>query len=196
MNFNIRMGIPEMQEIWLDLQEKYRSGNIKKKEEQLYKKWGKALKLLSADPGYPSLQTHEIEPLSRRYGMKVRQSYLENKTSGAMRMYWVYGPDQKDITIIGLEPHPEDKKNGAYDRISLSDLQNKTEYGTDKKRSAGPVSYTHLSAELLAPEAANKLLDKIRDAIAALSFMPKKYALIEEEPWKHEGDVYKRQGIH
>ena len=30
-----------------------------------------------------------------------------------MRMYWVYGPDQKDITIIGLEPHPEDKKNGA-----------------------------------------------------------------------------------
>ena len=26
------------------------------------------------------------------------------------------------IRIIGLEPHPEDKKNGAYDRISLSDL--------------------------------------------------------------------------
>ena len=98
MNFNIRMGIPEMQELWLDLQEKYRSGNIKKKEEQLYKKWGKALKLLSADPSYSSLQTHEIEPLSRRYGMKVWQSYLENKTSGAMRMYWVYGPDQKDIT--------------------------------------------------------------------------------------------------
>ena len=102
MNFNIRMGIPEMQELWLDLQEKYRSGNKKKKEEQLYKKWGKALKLLSADPGYPSLQTHEIEPLSRRYGMKVRQSYLENKTSGAMRMYWVYGPDQKDNTTMCL----------------------------------------------------------------------------------------------
>jgi hypothetical protein len=71
---------------------------------------------------YKSGVTDEIEPLSRRYGMKVWQSYLENKTSGAMRMYWVYGPDQKDITIIGLEPHPEDKKNGAYDRISLSDL--------------------------------------------------------------------------
>ena len=37
-------------------------------------------------------------------------------------MYWVYGPDQKSITIIGLEPHPEDKKNGAYERITLSDL--------------------------------------------------------------------------
>lgn len=45
----------------------------------------------------------------------------------------------------------------------------------------------YISAELLRPEAANKLLDKMRDAIAALSFMPKKYALIEEEPWKHEG---------
>ena len=44
----------------------------------------------------------------------------------------------------------------------------------------------YISAELLTPEAANKLLDKMRDAIAALSFMPKKYALIEEEPWKHE----------
>lgn len=27
-----------------------------------------------------------------------------------------------DLTIIGLEPHPEDSKNGAYDRISLSEL--------------------------------------------------------------------------
>jgi hypothetical protein len=26
------------------------------------------------------------------------------------------------LTIIGLEPHPEDKKNGAYDRVNLSDL--------------------------------------------------------------------------
>lgn len=50
------------------------------------------------------------------------QSYLENKKSGARRMFWVYGPDKKDITIIGLEPHPEDAKNGAYDRINLSDL--------------------------------------------------------------------------
>ena len=122
MNFNIRMGIPEMQELWLDLQEKYHSGNIKKKEEQLYKKCIKAFKLLSAYPCYPSLQTHVIDPLSIRYGIKLLQSYLKNKTSGAMRMYWVYGPDQKDITIIGLEPHPEDKKNGAYDRVSLSDL--------------------------------------------------------------------------
>lgn len=39
-----------------------------------------------------------------------------------MRMYWVYGTDQQEITIIGLEPHPADKKKGAYDRIKLSEF--------------------------------------------------------------------------
>ena len=116
------MGIPEMESLWNDLQSRYRLGTIKKKEELLYRKWGKALKLLSEDPRYPGLQTHEISELSDRYGLKVWQSYLENKTSGAMRMFWVYGPGQMEITVIGLEPHPEDAKKGAYDRIALSDL--------------------------------------------------------------------------
>ena len=120
--FNIRMGIPEMEALWNKLQTGHRNGKNSKKDEELYMKWGSALKKLSVDPMYPSLHTHEIEPLSRRYGMKVWQSYLENKTSKARRMYWVYGPDKKDITIIGLEPHPEDAKNGAYDRINLSGL--------------------------------------------------------------------------
>ncbi len=119
----MQTGIPKMQELWENLQQKYRYGTIDKNEERLYKKWGNALKKLSENPNYPSLKTHEIAPLSKRYGMKVWQSYLENKTSDAMRMYWVYGPDKLEITIIGLEPHPEDKKNGAYDRIKLSDLE-------------------------------------------------------------------------
>ncbi|MDO4478734.1 MAG: hypothetical protein Q4B73_06835 [Lachnospiraceae bacterium] len=123
MIFFIRMGIPEMQELWMELQEKYQAGNISKSDAKIYKKWGKALKLLAMDPWYPSLHTHEIEALSRRYGMRVWQSYLENKKSDAMRMYWVFGPDKEEITIIGLEPHPEDKKNGSYDRISLSNVE-------------------------------------------------------------------------
>ena len=60
MGFTIRMGIPEMQVLWMELQTKYRDGTIKKNEEELYKKWGNALKKLSADPFYPGLQTHEI----------------------------------------------------------------------------------------------------------------------------------------
>jgi len=69
--------------------------------------------LLSNNPRHPGLQSHEIEPLSRRYGLKVWQSYLENNTPGAARMYWVYGPNPQAITIIGLEPHPEDKKKAS-----------------------------------------------------------------------------------
>ena len=124
MHFAIRMGIPEIMQLWTDLSKKHVNGTISKNELSLYKKWGKALKLLSQDPTYPSLQSHEIEPLTKRYGVKVWQSYLENNTSRAMRMYWVYGPNRQDITIIGLEPHPEDKKNGAYDKISLSAMPN------------------------------------------------------------------------
>ena len=122
MAFHIRMGIPEMLELWNYLQTNYRNDSISKKDAELYKKWGNAIKKLANDPQYPSLNTHEIPPLSKKYGMKVWQSYLENRKSGAKRMYWVYGPGQCDIIIIGLEPHPEDEKNGAYDRISLSGL--------------------------------------------------------------------------
>ncbi len=123
MKYEIRMGIPEMEALWNELQAKYRAGIISKDEKKLYTKWGSALKKIASDPFYKGLQTHEIAPLTKRYGMKVWQSYLENNNNGKpMRMFWVYGPEQKQITIIGLEPHPEDKKNGAYDRVKLSDL--------------------------------------------------------------------------
>lgn len=39
MAFNIRMGIPEMTELWNNLQASYRNGTISKKDGELYKKW-------------------------------------------------------------------------------------------------------------------------------------------------------------
>lgn len=53
------------------MQRAYRNGTIKKKDKELYKKWGNALKKLAEDPFYPGLRTHEIPPLSKRYGVKV-----------------------------------------------------------------------------------------------------------------------------
>ena len=32
---------------------------------------------------------------------------------------WTYGPGQGDITIVAIEPHPNDKSN-AYKKITLS----------------------------------------------------------------------------
>lgn len=119
--FEIHMGIPEMEEFWLELTEKNRSGKATKNEITLYKKIGKTLKQISLDPRYPGLETHDIDALSNRYGMKVWQSYIENHTPGAGRLFWVYGPGQGDITIIGLESHPNDKSN-AYKKITLSSM--------------------------------------------------------------------------
>ena len=119
--FKIHMGVPEMKELWDDLKEKVKNGTATKDEKKLYKKLGKALHKISQDPRYPGLHTHEITSLTARYGTKVWQSYLENNTPAAGRVFWVYGPGRGDITIIGLEPHPNDKNN-AYDRITLSEM--------------------------------------------------------------------------
>ena len=117
--FTIRMVIPEMEEFWEELETKVDTGIASKDEIKLYKKIGKALVLLAKDPRYPGLNSHEIASLSVRYGQKVWESYLENRTPAAGRIFWTYGPGQGDITIVAIEPHPNDKSN-AYKKITLS----------------------------------------------------------------------------
>lgn len=98
-----------MLEFWNDLKNKHKNGISTEDEEILYSKLCKLLKLLADNPMHPSLKSHEIDDLSRRYGFKVWQSYLENDVSKARRVFWVYGPDQGEITILGVENHPENK---------------------------------------------------------------------------------------
>ena len=117
--YNIRLGIPEMEQFWKDLCKKVKTGNANKNDRTLHKKLGKTMKMLSQNPRHPGLESHEISSLSKRYGMKVWESYLENNTPAAGRVFWVYGPDRGDITIIGLEPHPNDKVK-SYDKVTLS----------------------------------------------------------------------------
>ena len=120
MMYTIHMGVPEMEDLWNDLQGKVRTDKANKDEEKLYHLLGKALRLLAQNPRHPGLHTHDIDALSARYGMCGWQSYLQNDTPAAGRVFWVYGPDRKDITIIGLEPHPNDAKANAYKKITLS----------------------------------------------------------------------------
>ena len=119
--FEIHLGIPEMEELWNSLSEKIHDGSAKKNDTQLYKHLGKSMALLQENPRHPGLNSHEISSLSARYGMKVFESYLENNTPKAGRIFWVYGPRKKDITVIGLEPHPDDKTN-AYRKVTLSSM--------------------------------------------------------------------------
>lgn len=117
--FNIRLGIPEIKEFWDSLKKKVKEYSASKDEESLYQKFGKAMKMLSVNPRHTGLRTHDIEALSKRYGIKVWESYLENNKPAAGRIFWVYAPDKNDITIIGLEPHPNAKKD-SYKKITLS----------------------------------------------------------------------------
>jgi hypothetical protein len=119
----IRMGVPEMKALWESLYAKSDDGTLTKTEAKLFKKWTKALRFLRQNPRHPGLASHEIDALSRRYGEKVWQSYLENKIPAAGRMFWVYGPGRDEITVIGLEPHPEDSKSAGYAKVRLSDKQ-------------------------------------------------------------------------
>ena len=45
----------------------------------------------------------------------------------------------------------------------------------------------YISYDLMAPEAADNLLDDLKASILKLSVLPRKYPLIEEEPWRSEG---------
>lgn len=121
MKFEILMGIPEIKAYWEDLCERADTDKLGS-DKNIFKKLVKVIKLLSDNPSHNSLATHEIKPLSERYGIKVWQSYLESKTPAAGRIFWVYGPGKNQITIIGIEPHPEDQKRDGYSRIRLSDL--------------------------------------------------------------------------
>jgi hypothetical protein len=122
MKFAIYFGEPEMRDLWLDLSSKHRDETLDGSEAKLFKRLIKTLALLENNPLHNSLQSHEIEPLSKRFGRKVFQSYLENNTPGAGRLFWCYGPTRGAITIIGIDSHPEDRKSKGYDRIRLSSI--------------------------------------------------------------------------
>ena len=120
MRFVLRMGVPEMEALWNDLSSRKLSGALDADQQKLFKKLVKALAYLQENPLHNSLRSHEIEPMTRKAGFKVFQSYLENNTPAAGRLFWAYGPARGEITILGIEPHPEDAKRGAYERVRLS----------------------------------------------------------------------------
>lgn len=125
--FEIHMGVPEMEEFWNTLTENVSSGNASKSDIKLYNLIGKAMLHLAKNPRHPGLQSHEIDVLTSRYGTKVWCSYLQNNTPVAGRIFWYYDPEKGDITIVAIEPHPNDSKSNAYKKITLSLMQTKKE---------------------------------------------------------------------
>jgi hypothetical protein len=116
------MGIPAMEYYWQDLAGRDAKGELDKGELKTFKKLLKSFRHLSINPRHPGLCSHEIEPLSRIAGFKIWESYIENHTPAAGRIFWAYGPGKNEISVLGFEPHPEDKKKAGYAKVQLSDL--------------------------------------------------------------------------
>jgi len=117
MPYKIRMGLPQMAEYWYSMKKKQAEGTLGTNEGKLFAKVEKAIRFLRENPAHPGLNSHTIDALTKREGFTVYESYLENNTPGAGRMFWAYGPDKNDITILGVVPHPS--KSG-YTRVPLS----------------------------------------------------------------------------
>ena len=77
-------------------------------DKSLAKQIKKSLGYLVMNPKHPSLKTHAYDSISHPYdpGQKVFEAYAQNNTPSAYRLFWCYGPDKKQITIIAITPHP------------------------------------------------------------------------------------------
>jgi hypothetical protein len=71
-----------------------------------YKKVLKTLGLMQVNLRHPGLNTHKFNSLTGPKGEDVFEAYVENRTPGAYRVFWCYGPEQEEITILAITPHP------------------------------------------------------------------------------------------
>lgn len=85
-----------------ELGEKAVAGELNRDEKDLYRKIHKALQYLETNPRHPGLKSHEIDVLTEKYGVRIWESYLENRKAGARRMFWIYGRKTKRLPSSAL----------------------------------------------------------------------------------------------
>lgn len=66
----------------------------------------RTLGFLETNLRHPSLQTHEFTALTGPDGEKVFEAYAQQKTPRAYRVFWCYGPQKNELTIIAITAHP------------------------------------------------------------------------------------------
>lgn len=87
---------------------KKRNQKKSSKIEGLLKQVYKTVNLLKSNPRHPSLHTHEYDSIEHPFDtkQKIFEAYVQNNTPAAYRVFWCYGPAQKQITIINITSHP------------------------------------------------------------------------------------------
>jgi hypothetical protein len=78
------------------------------KQEGLLKQVNGCLAKLKNDPKYPGLNSHPYTSLihPRDKKLTVWESYVQNATPGAYRVFWSYGPEKGQIELLAITPHP------------------------------------------------------------------------------------------
>lgn len=71
-----------------------------------YKAVAKTLGLMQVNLRHPSLNTHKFDELISPIDGEVFESYAENRTPGAYRVFWCYVPEKGWIYIIAITAHP------------------------------------------------------------------------------------------
>lgn len=66
----------------------------------------KAIKFLGENPRHPGLQTHVIYSIKGPSNEKVFETYAQQNTPSAYRIFFYYGPGVKEITIFAIIAHP------------------------------------------------------------------------------------------
>lgn len=85
-----------------DYDELEKNNHLKKR----FKAVRKALGYLETNPKHPSLNTHKYSAIQGPNGEEIFEAYAENKTPAAYRIFWFYGPNKKQITIVAITAHP------------------------------------------------------------------------------------------
>lgn len=76
-----------------------------KSKRLLLKQIRKVLGYMETNLRHPSLNTHKFDGISSSLG-DVFETYAQNNTPGAYRIFWHYGPGKSTITILAITPHP------------------------------------------------------------------------------------------
>ncbi len=78
------------------------------RDEGLFGQVHKCVSLLAENLRHPGLHTHEYLSLVHPFDpqAKVFEAYVQNRTPEAYRVFWCYGPETAQITVIAITPHP------------------------------------------------------------------------------------------
>lgn len=78
---------------------------LDKSKKGLLKQLNKVLGFMETNLKHPSLNTHKFHGMSCNLG-DVFETYAQNNTPGAYRIFWAYGPGKGEIYILTITSHP------------------------------------------------------------------------------------------